>query len=114
MWSTQVFVLDDDGGEVITVTTAGEKPNVKVGQPVSLSKLEALPWRPTGATAWVACGRDQGGRSGFGQASVTGIPVRMISWVSLLVPDAYASKRQSPGRGEPGRLFAPDRGRRTA
>ena len=26
MWSTQVFVLDDDGGEVITVTTAGEKP----------------------------------------------------------------------------------------
>ena len=32
MWSTQVFVLDDDGGEVITVTTAGEKPNVKVGQ----------------------------------------------------------------------------------
>ena len=32
MWSTQVFVLDDDGGEVITVTTAGEKPNVKVGR----------------------------------------------------------------------------------
>jgi len=25
MWSTQVFVLDDDGGEVITVTTAGER-----------------------------------------------------------------------------------------
>jgi hypothetical protein len=23
MWSTQVFVLDDDGGKVITVTTAG-------------------------------------------------------------------------------------------
>ena len=36
MWSTQVFVLDDDGGEVITVTTAGEKPNVKVGQLVVL------------------------------------------------------------------------------
>ncbi len=35
MWSTQVFVLDDDGGEVITVTTAGEKPNVKVGQSVN-------------------------------------------------------------------------------
>ena len=43
MWSTQVFVLDDDGGEVITVTTAGEKPNVKVGQSVAVSKLEALP-----------------------------------------------------------------------
>src|SRR5947209_2326740 len=32
MWSTQVFVLDETGGEVITITTAGEKPNVKVGQ----------------------------------------------------------------------------------
>jgi hypothetical protein len=27
MWSTQVFVLDDDGGEVIAVTTAG-RPGV--------------------------------------------------------------------------------------
>ena len=44
MWSTQVFVLDDDGGEVIAITTAGEKPNVKVGQSVAVSKLEALPW----------------------------------------------------------------------
>ena len=48
MWSTQVFVLDDDGGEVITVTTAGEKPNVKVGQLVALFKLEALPWATNG------------------------------------------------------------------
>jgi hypothetical protein len=48
MWSTQVFVLDDDGGEVIAVTTAGEKPNVKVGQIVTLSKLEALPWATNG------------------------------------------------------------------
>ena len=48
MWSTQVFVLDEDGGEVITITTAGEKPNVKVGQLVSLSKLEALPWATNG------------------------------------------------------------------
>jgi hypothetical protein len=48
MWSTQVFVQDDDGGEVITVTTAGERPNVKVGQLVSLSKLEALPWATNG------------------------------------------------------------------
>src|SRR5207249_3985717 len=44
MWSTQVIVLDEEGAEVIKVTTAGEKPNVKVGQPVTLSKLEALPW----------------------------------------------------------------------
>jgi outer membrane protein assembly factor BamB len=48
MWSTQVFILDDDGGEVIAVTTAGEKPNVMVGQPVLLSKLEALPWSTNG------------------------------------------------------------------
>jgi len=47
MWSTQVFVLDD-GGEVIAITTAGEKPNVRVGQLVSLSKLEALPWATNG------------------------------------------------------------------
>ena len=48
MWSTQVFVLDDDGGEVITVTTAGEVPSVKVGQSVAVSKLEALPWATNG------------------------------------------------------------------
>lgn len=48
MWSTQVFVLDSDGGAVITVTTAGEKPNVKVGQVVTLPKLEALPWATNG------------------------------------------------------------------
>jgi hypothetical protein len=48
MWSTQVFVLDDDGGEVIAITTAGEKPNVKVGQLVSVSRLEALPWATNG------------------------------------------------------------------
>ena len=48
MWSTQVFVLDDDGGEVIAVTTAGERPNVKVGQLVAVSKLEALPWATNG------------------------------------------------------------------
>jgi hypothetical protein len=48
MWSTQVFVLDDDGGEVITVTTAGERPNVKVGQSLTVSKLEALQWATNG------------------------------------------------------------------
>jgi hypothetical protein len=48
MWSTQVFVLDEDGGQVLSVTTAGEKPDVKVGQLVTLSKLEALPWSTNG------------------------------------------------------------------
>ena len=48
MWSTQVFVQDDEGGEVITVTTAGVRPEVTVGQIVSLVKLEALPWATNG------------------------------------------------------------------
>jgi hypothetical protein len=48
MWATQVFVQDQDGGEVITVTTAGELPNVKVGQLVSVSGLEAIPWATNG------------------------------------------------------------------
>ncbi len=48
MWSTQVIVMDDDGGEVISVTTAGERPNVTVGQLVTVSKLEALPWATNG------------------------------------------------------------------
>jgi hypothetical protein len=48
MWSTQVFVQDKDGGEVITVTTAGEKPDVAVGQIVAVVNLEALPWATNG------------------------------------------------------------------
>ena len=48
MWSTQVIVLDETGGEVITITTAGEKPNVKVGQSVTVSQLEAIPWATNG------------------------------------------------------------------
>jgi hypothetical protein len=48
MWSTQVFVQDEFGGEVITITTAGERPNVKVGQVVAASRLEALPWATNG------------------------------------------------------------------
>jgi hypothetical protein len=48
MWSTQVFVQDHEGGEVINVTTAGEKPDVAVGQIVSLVSLEALPWATNG------------------------------------------------------------------
>ncbi len=49
MWSTQVFVLDgENGGEVISITTAGEKPDVKVGQPVTVVALEAIPWATNG------------------------------------------------------------------
>jgi hypothetical protein len=89
MWSTQVFVLDDDGGEVITVTTAGERPNVKVGQPVSLSKLEARRGRPTGVTAWHSA-RRRSGRSEWLRPSLSNraFPLALIAWVSLLLPDA--------------------------
>src|ERR1700742_2834576 len=48
MWSTQVFVQDHEGGEVINVTTAGEKPDVAVGQIVAVVNLEALPWATNG------------------------------------------------------------------
>ncbi|MEU8070660.1 hypothetical protein AB0B20_12970 [Micromonospora sp. NPDC049151] len=48
MWSTQVFVLDETGGEVITITTAGEKPDVKVGDFVEVEQLEAIPWATNG------------------------------------------------------------------
>jgi hypothetical protein len=44
LWSTQVFVMDETGGEVIAVTTAGEKPSVRQGQLVSVVQLEAIPW----------------------------------------------------------------------
>lgn len=48
MWVTQVMALDETGGEMINVTTAGEKPTVSVGAQVALSKLEALPWATNG------------------------------------------------------------------
>ncbi len=48
MWSTQVFVLDETGGEVISITTAGEKPHVVKGQLVTIEQLEAIPWATNG------------------------------------------------------------------
>jgi hypothetical protein len=44
MWTTQVYVQDESGGEVITVATTGEKPNVTVDTVVVPVALEALPW----------------------------------------------------------------------
>ncbi|OBH16615.1 hypothetical protein [Mycolicibacter sinensis] len=43
LWQVQVMALDPDGGEVLAVTVAGE-PEVKVGEPVSLDGLIAIPW----------------------------------------------------------------------
>jgi hypothetical protein len=47
--STHVMALEEStGGEVITITTAGMKPEVKVGQPVKPDRLEAIPWANNG------------------------------------------------------------------
>ena len=49
MWSTQVFVLDETGGEVINVTLAGNAmPKVNVGSVVMPVELEAMPWATNG------------------------------------------------------------------
>ncbi len=44
MWATQIFVQDEEGGEVIMVTTAGDKPMLSRGQRVIPQKLIAIPW----------------------------------------------------------------------
>lgn len=48
LWGTQVFALDDSGGEILNITTAGEKPDVKVGMIVEVDRLEAIPWATSG------------------------------------------------------------------
>ena len=47
LWLVQLMALDDSGGEVLSVTVAGE-PKVTVGQPASVSELVALPWSQDG------------------------------------------------------------------
>ncbi|MBB5870586.1 hypothetical protein F4553_003965 [Allocatelliglobosispora scoriae] len=48
MWSTQVIALDETGAEVITITTAGVKPDVRVGTIVAPVRLEAIAWATNG------------------------------------------------------------------
>lgn len=48
LWGTQVFVLDESGGDVILITTAGDKPDVRVGQTIEVGRLEAIPWATNG------------------------------------------------------------------
>jgi hypothetical protein len=47
MWTTQLFVQDTDGGEVITVTTVGERPTMKIDTVVVPVGLEVIPWCQT-------------------------------------------------------------------
>lgn|SRR5690606_9556832 len=48
MWATQVMALDETGGEVISITVAGVKPEATVGQMVVPVGLEAIPWSTNG------------------------------------------------------------------
>ncbi len=48
LWVTQVLVLDDHGGEVVHVTTAGAEPQVDVGDEVRFELLLAIPWAQNG------------------------------------------------------------------
>ncbi|BAX97342.1 putative regulatory protein [Mycobacteroides stephanolepidis] len=43
----QMMALDADGGDVLSVTVAGE-PKVTVGQPVTVTNLVATPWSQEG------------------------------------------------------------------
>jgi hypothetical protein len=45
VWATQLYALDAEGGEVLSVSVAGAtKPELTVGQLVTPVNLEALPW----------------------------------------------------------------------
>ena len=47
LWQVQVMALDESGGDVISVTVAGE-PKVSTGRPVTITGLVALPWSQDG------------------------------------------------------------------
>jgi hypothetical protein len=48
LWTTQVMALDETGGDMLTITTAGTPPKVNVGQTVHPVELEAIPWATNG------------------------------------------------------------------
>jgi len=48
MWTTQVCAMDASGGETITITTVGTKPEVLCGQYIVPVQLEAMPWNTDG------------------------------------------------------------------
>lgn len=47
-WSVGLFAMDENDGEVIRVTVAGDQPKVSQGQPVTVKNLEAIPWSNNG------------------------------------------------------------------
>lgn len=47
LWQVQVMALDESGGDVISVTVAGQ-PRVSTGRAVTITGLVALPWSQDG------------------------------------------------------------------
>jgi hypothetical protein len=47
LWLVQVMALDESGGDVISVTVAGQ-PKVSTGRGVTITGLVALPWSQDG------------------------------------------------------------------
>lgn len=48
MWTTQLFVRDESGGDIISVITAGTKPDVEPGEEVNVIDLYAYEWENKG------------------------------------------------------------------
>lgn len=81
LWQVQLAALDSTGGEVLTVTVAGQ-PEVAVGSPVTVEGLYAIPW-------------SQGDRSGvaYRAASIrsAGSPITGVITPESRGPDRGAS-----------------------
>lgn len=48
LYTVQLVAFDELGAEVLTVTMAGQPPQVTVGQVVTPVELEAIPWAQNG------------------------------------------------------------------
>jgi len=72
LWTTQAMALDDTGGEMLTITTAGvQAPKVSVGQVVVPVELEAIPWATNGrnGTAFRATSLNAAGSAASAKAA---------------------------------------------
>lgn len=45
LWSTQCVVTDPSGGEIISITTAGTKPDVDTGEQMQVTGLTVFIWK---------------------------------------------------------------------
>ncbi|PBA71536.1 hypothetical protein CKJ76_11995 [Mycobacterium avium] len=89
LWQVQLMALDQDGGEILAVTVAGE-PKVKVGEPVAVDGLVAIPW-------------SQGDRSGVAFRATSIRPAGAQSDVLGPRPTAAGGSSQSaPGAKQTG------------